>query len=179
MKRLLPLLCACLVAAALIAVPAAGAKSSASSKKYSAADEQYLKTSISGDLFEIIGGKWAQTHTKNAAVLRMANQLVSDHTKSLADTVKLARSLGIDVPKAPTSSEIWELKIVTALRGKAYNHWYASLEVYDHIQDISEATDEVNDGTNSQIRDDARTELPMLRLHLKLAREALAANPKG
>jgi predicted outer membrane protein len=179
MKRFLPLLCACLATAAVLAVPSAGAKGSKSSSKVSAADEQYLQTSISGDRFEIIGGKWAQHHTKNAAVLRMANRLVSDHSKSLSDAIKLAHSLKIDVPNSPTPSEVWELKMVASLHGKAYNHWYSSLEVYDHLQDISESTDEVDNGTNSQIRDDARTELPMLRLHLKLAREALAANPKG
>jgi len=32
--------------------------------------------------------------------------------------------------------------------------------------------------SGNRIRDDASTELPMLRTHLKLAREALAANPK-
>ncbi|MBV9810107.1 MAG: DUF4142 domain-containing protein [Solirubrobacterales bacterium] len=176
MKRLLLLAFACLALAGVTAASAAGAKPS---KSFSAADEQYLKTSIEGDRFEIIGGKWAQTHTKNAAVLRMADRIVSDHTKSLKDAVKLARSLGIDVPSNPTPSEVWELKIVTGLRGRAYNHWYASLEVYDHVQDIQETTDEIKDGTNSQIRDDAKTELPMLQVHLSLARAALAANPTG
>jgi hypothetical protein len=33
-------------------------------------------------------------------------------------------------------------------------------------------------GTNSKVRDDARTELPMLRTHLKLSRATLAASPK-
>ncbi|MBV9941775.1 MAG: DUF4142 domain-containing protein [Solirubrobacterales bacterium] len=174
MKRLLPLAFACLALVAAIAVPTAGAKPS---KSYSAADEQYLKTSIQGDLFEITGGKWAQKHTKNAAVLRMANRIVSDHTKSVKDAASLARSLGIDVPSTPTPSEVWELKVVTGLRGRAYNHWYASLEVYDHVQDIQETTDEINDGTNPKIRDNARTDLPVLQLHLRLARAALAENP--
>jgi predicted outer membrane protein len=69
--------------------------------------------------------------------------------------------------------------MVASLHGKAYNHWYASLEVYDHIQDIEETTSEIENATNSQIRDDAKTELPMLKLHLRLARAALAANRKG
>lgn len=47
------------------------------------------------------------------------------------------------------------------------------------MQDISEATEEVNDGTNAKVGDSARTELPMLRTHLRLARKAIAANPKG
>jgi putative membrane protein len=179
MKRLLAPVCACLIFAAVAIVPAASAQSSGSNSKFSAADEQYLKTSISGDLFEIIGGKWAQHHSKNAAVLRLANRLVSDHTKSLKDAADLAHSLGIDVPSKPTPSMQWELNMVRSLHGAAYNHWYASLEVFDHVQDIQEASDEVNDGTNKQIRDDAAKELPTLRIHLRLARLALAANRKG
>jgi len=179
MKRLLPLLCACLAVAAVAVVPTAGAKSSKSSKPFSAADEQYLKTSMQGDLFEIVGGKWAKSHTRTAAVLRMADRLVTDHFKSYDDAAKLAHSLGIAVPTTPTPSQVWELTMVTSLHGKAYDHWYSSLEVYDHVQDIQETTDEVNDGTNSKVRDDARTELPTLREHLTLARAALAANPEA
>jgi hypothetical protein len=45
--------------------------------------------------------------------------------------------------------------------------WYADLEVLDHRQDISDATDEVSDGTNARVRADARKRLPMLRTHLE------------
>jgi putative membrane protein len=176
MKRLLPLVCACLAAALVAAVPVAGAKSSKSSSKVSAADEQYLQSSISGDRFEIIGGKLAEKKSKNAAVLKAASTIVSDHTKSLSDAIKLAHQLKIDVPSSPTPSEIWELKVVAASKGKAFNVLYSSLEVYDHLQDIDETSSEISEGTNSQIRDDAETELPMLRKHLRLARAALRAS---
>jgi putative membrane protein len=178
MKRLLPLVFACLALVAVLAVPSASATSGKSVAKVSAADEEYLQTSISGDIWEIEGAKWAQKHSHNAAVLKLANTLVSDHSQSLSDAVKLAHSLKIDVPSSPTPSQIWELKMVESLKGKAYDHWYSSMEVYDHLQDISEAGSEVSTGTNSKIKDDAKTELPMLRKHLRLARAALAANAK-
>jgi putative membrane protein len=176
MKRLLTSVCACLAVVAIAAVPAAGAKSHASRSKVSAADEQYLQTSISGDRFEIIGGKLAEKKSKNAAVLKAARTIVSDHTKSLSDAIKLAHELKIDVPSSPTPSMVWELKVVAAAKGKAFNVLYSSLEVYDHLQDIDETSSEISEGTNSQIRDDAKTELPMLRKHLRLARAAFAAS---
>jgi putative membrane protein len=178
MKRFLTVLCACLLAAALAAVPAAGAKSSGSKSKVSAADEQYLQTSISGDRFEIIGGKLAERKSHNPAVLKLARTLVSDHCKSLSDAIELAHELKIDVPSSPLPSMIWELKAVSTFKGKAFDRRYSSLEVYDHIQDIDETGTEVSGGTNSKVRDDARTELPMLREHLKLSRAALAASSK-
>jgi putative membrane protein len=177
-KRLLTPVCACLAVAAIAAVPAAGAKLRGSSSKVSAADEQYLQTSISGDRFEIIGAKLAEKKSHNAAVLRLAKRVLDDHSKSLADAVRLAHALKIDVPSSPTPSMIWELKAVATFKGKAFDRWYSSLEVFDHLQDIDETGTEVADGTNAQIRDDAKTELPMLREHLKLARRALAASTK-
>jgi putative membrane protein len=178
MKRLLTPVCACLAVAAIAAVPAAGAKSSGSSSKVSAADEQYLQTSISGDRFEIIGGKLAEKKSNNAAVLKLAKRLVDDHSKSLSDAIELAHSLKIDVPSSPTPSMIWELRVVASFHGKAFNRWYSSLEVLDHLQDIDETGTEITNGTNSQIRDDAKTELPMLKTHLRLSRAALAASSK-
>ena len=93
MKRLLTPVCACLTVVAIMVVPAAGAKPSDSSSKVSAADEQYLQTSISGDRFEIIGGKLAEKKSSNTAVLKAAQTIVSDHTKSLSDAIKLAHEL--------------------------------------------------------------------------------------
>ena len=68
--------------------------------------------------------------------------------------------------------------MVASLNGKAFNRAYSSLEVYDHLQDIDETATEVSTGTNSQIRDDAKTELPMLKMHLKMSRAALRASSK-
>jgi putative membrane protein len=82
------------------------------------------------------------------------------------------------VPSSPTPSQLWELRAVASFKGKAFDRWYSSLEVFDHLQDIDETATEVTNGTNSQVRDDAKTELPVLKAHLRLARAALAASSK-
>src|SRR5204863_6110508 len=47
--------------------------------------------------------------------------------------------IGVQPPKDPEPSMLWQLKMVSALSGRGFGHWYSSLEVYDHSQDISEA----------------------------------------
>jgi putative membrane protein len=180
MKKIAIFACA-VVAAFSVVVPAAGARSRQTRTAHPSAaasglDKEYLKSSMQGDLFEIIGGRFALKHSHNAAVIRLAKRLVTDHTKSFSDAAKLAKKLGVDVPKTPSPSEIWELQIVSRLHGRTYNRWYSSLEVYDHVQDIQETTDEIKDGSNKDVINDARTNLPVLRLHLKLAREAFKAS---
>jgi putative membrane protein len=138
-------------------------------------DEEYLQTSMRGDLFEIRGGRLAERRSHNAAVRRLAHRLITDHTQSFHDAATIARKLGIEIPKSPTASESWELGTVGHSRGRAFDRSYASLEVSDHEQDISETIGEVQNGTNGSIRHDARQEIPMLRMHLRLAKTTLRA----
>jgi putative membrane protein len=159
------------LAAAFVAVPAAFAAPPA----HSAWDEQYLMTSISGDRFEVGGGKLAIAKGQTAAVKALGRRLVADHSKSLKESIALAHKLGIDVPKSATPSMQWELKVVSSFSGTDFDAWYASLEVMDHQQDITEAQDEWKDGTNAEVRASAKQEIPMLQAHLRLAKQAQKA----
>jgi putative membrane protein len=139
-------------------------------------DIVYLKTSAEGDLFEIQGGQLALTKSSNPQVRQLAQTLITDHTKSLQDTQQLASQLGVQLPNEPSPSEQWELEEVGEMHGSEFNHDYSELEIKDHEQDIDEATDEVQLGCNSQVRDEARQEIPMLQKHLSLSRQAYAAS---
>ena len=98
---------------------------------------------------------------------------MADHSKSLKEGASLAASIGVKVPKDPEPSMVWELKMVSALPAGSFEHWYSSLEVYDHSQDIAEGKAEVSEGTNPNVRHEAAKELPTLRVHLRLAKRAL------
>jgi putative membrane protein len=140
-------------------------------KAFSAWDEEWLMMSIQGDRFEIAGGQLAQSKAKRSDVKALGARLVADHSKSLKDAVEVAQRLGIEVPAEPSPSQQWELRAVAHMR--AFDHWYADLEVQDHKQDITEAQDEVEKGCNHAIRQLAATDLPTLKEHLALAEAAL------
>jgi predicted outer membrane protein len=135
-------------------------------------DAEWLKTSVQGDVFEIRGGHIALRKTSNSAVGKLAHRLISDHTKSLQDAEKLAAEYGIKLEKVPTPSEQWELEKVAQWSGKAFDLNYSSLEVRDHQQDIQETSDEVGMGCDREIVSDAKQEIPMLKLHLELSKQA-------
>jgi putative membrane protein len=168
LTRSLFLLCA---TAAIGAAGATTTFAAAQHAKVSAADKTYLQTAIEGDLFEVEGGKLAQKQGATQGVKDFGTRLVTDHTKSLKEATALAKKLGIAVPKAPSPSTQWELETVGKLSGAQFDERYADLEAKDHQQDISEATDEVKDGTNADIRKAAKKELPTLGEHLKIAKQ--------
>jgi len=142
---------------------------------YSAWDEEWLKMSIEGDLFEIACGQIAQQKGTIPHVRDLGARLVQDHSKSLEDATKVANDLGIDVPTEPSPSQQWELRVVQTFSGSEFDRWYSDLEVQDHKQDIQEAQDEVDKGCNDQIKALAEDDLPTLQEHLSLAQAALQA----
>jgi putative membrane protein len=135
----------------------------------------YLQTSISGDRFEIAGGKLAEAKGTTAQVRAIGARLVKDHSKSLKEAVTEATSLGVKVPEAPTPSMVWELDTVAGTSGSQFDRLYASLEVKDHEQDIEETTFEATHGGNAMVKKSAKKELPILGMHLMLSKRALAS----
>jgi putative membrane protein len=145
-------------------------------KRFSAWDEEWLMMSIQGDRFEIAGGQLAQQKGTTQQVRDLGARLVADHSKSLQDAIDVANKLGIEVPDSPSPSQQWELRAVARFHGSNFDRGYSDLEVQDHIQDITEAEDEVDKGCNREIKQLAADDLPVLREHLALAQAALRAS---
>jgi putative membrane protein len=152
-----------------------GLADGATTKSYSPLDEYLLQSSIQGDRFEIAGGKLAQAKGASPAVRALGVRLAKDHSKSLSDAIKVARTLEISVPKTASPTQEWELQVVGGMSAAGFDTAYARLEVQDHKQDIDDTKMEISDGAAPSVRKLARTDLPVLRTHLKLAQQALQA----
>ena len=135
----------------------------------SAQDKTWLETSMQGDRFEIFGGMLALGQTQNPGVRRIARVLIRDHRASLKDAAHAAHGLAVDVPHEPSPSQQWELDMLHRLRGPAFDQAYLSLEIKDHIQDISESTNQSQTGTNAAVVRLAREDIGTLHRHLHLS----------
>jgi putative membrane protein len=164
------------LAVALCAVAAVGATVAAADDSLAPPqDENWLQTSISGDRFEIAGGKIALARATTPAVRALGRRLIHDHTQSLHDAVALAHDFGVGVPPAATPSEQWELNRLQNMPRGWFDVQYASLEVKDHQQDIEETGFEARKGQQWEFRQEALKDLKMLNMHLRLSKQALAA----
>ncbi|WP_157977571.1 DUF4142 domain-containing protein [Streptomyces triticisoli] len=157
---------ASVIAAATLSPGTALAASSPSQQ-----DITWMKTSAAGDLFEIQGGKLAQTHAHSAAVKQFGARLVSDHTKSSRDMKKLAAQLKVTLPTTPNSKQRAELARLSSLHGAEFDRQYRKTEISDHKMDISDAKKQISTGSNQQVINEARKDLPVLQAHLKLAEQ--------
>jgi putative membrane protein len=151
-----------LAAAALL--PAA----SASAKAYSPMDESWLTAAISGDRFEIAAGVLAEQRAVSATTRSAATRIVADHRRSLRQDARLARRLGIDVPKAPTPTQQYTLDTWANTSGGLFDHRYVTGEIQDHHQDIREVKPEIHEGFNQRVVHQGRVDLKVYKRHLAL-----------
>jgi putative membrane protein len=161
------------VAAVVLALAAVGVTAAAASPPPQ--DENWLMTSISGDRFEIAGGKIALARATTPQARALARRLIADHAKSLREASELARRWGMKPPPAATPSQQWQLNRLKNMSKSQFDVQYASLEVKDHNQDIEETGFEAREGQAWEIRMDAKHELPMLNMHLRLSKSTLQA----
>lgn len=162
-------LAAVLAVAAVFAMT--GGSAAARGGHVSGLDEEWLTASLQGDLFEVKGGRTATHNSSNSSVQKLGKRLMSDHKMSYAEGSKLAKKLGIEVPKSPTHPEEWELEQVGGMSGKAFDKAYTSLEALDHMQDIEDAKNEIAHGTSRPVIALAKKDLAMYREHLALVKK--------
>jgi putative membrane protein len=167
------------LAAAALALTAAPSSAYRAPSRVSGQDQTYLQSALEGDAFEVTAGRLALRKSENADVRLAATRYAHDHAASGSDAKRLAKRLRVQGDFAPSPSQQWEIQMLSELDGAAFDHKYAYLEVLDHKQDLFEAKQEVENGSNRQVVASAREEIPMLRKHLTLARRALKASPNG
>ena len=142
-----------------------------------AVDTWWLQGSIQGDRFEIAVGTHAEHWARTPEARALAAQLVGDHRHAIGNSVHLARSLHIDVPRATSGMQRWiTLTLKSMNRGTRYDQAYTAMEVQDHMQAITNAQLELAAGRVPAVVSMAKKELRMLKVHLMLAQKAWTAS---
>lgn len=133
-----------------------------------------MQSSAEGDLFEVMGGRIALSHSNNPAVRRYGHRLVVDHSRSYADMRKLGAEEHVAIPTSPSAFQQAVLGLFRSLHGHDFDCVYLNYEIGDHVGDILDTSDEVKRGTDKDVREQVAAELPVLRLHLRLGTQIRA-----
>jgi|tagenome__1003787_1003787.scaffolds.fasta_scaffold19776866_1 putative membrane protein len=155
------LLAALLVTAAL--ATAAGARTTTAS--VGPLDEHWLEASAQGDVYEVAVGKLAMQKGSGEACT-IGKMLATDHRKSLQDTRKTARQVGVKLPATPDPLQQAIITELSRADGSSFQQMFATIGVGDHRLDIMEAKEEMKDGQTPQVKALAKKELPTLQKHL-------------
>ncbi len=148
-----------------LALPAA-----AQSGSVPAADKDFMMKAAQGGQAEVALGALAQHRGKSAGVKEFGQKMVTDHSKANAALMRVAAKKNISLPDAPGPEDQATKARLSALSGGAFDKAYVSDMVEDHVKDIADFTKEATTGKDPATRAFAAKTLPMLKMHLRMAR---------
>ena len=133
----------------------------------------YLKDAAQGALWEVRGGKTAQTHALHSYTREFGKRMIVDHSREYRDARKVGEDVHVSVPKAPDEVQQHDLMLLCLFHGASFDCAYLSTEWADHMADVANAKLEIATGQNRQVKSLARKYLPVLEQHLKMAEQDL------
>jgi putative membrane protein len=138
-------------------------------KSIATADADFVRRASSAGLTEVALGNMAAQQASSESVKKFAARMVEDHTRSNADLAKLAGSKGVQMAVAPEPAQQQEIDRLKDLDGAAFDRAYSDAMVRDHKLTTGLFQLEADKGEDPEIRDFARSQLPVLKAHEKLA----------
>lgn len=152
----------------LLFVTATALATSARGSTVDAYDAGYVRTNAQANLTEI-----AETHSHAKPTRQLAARIVSDHTSAQRQLRLIAGEIGVPMPTALSPAQQQQLAQLKAAPAKDFDLTYLRMQLDDHTTAIANARGEVAKGRNSALVSYAKTALPTLLLHRRMATAAL------
>lgn len=132
---------------------------------FSPVDKVFLTLSAQSNQQEIMIGKIAEQNSTNAAVQSFGQKLVIDHSNALQQEMPLLQQAGLGTP-ALTPAQTQQVQLLQGLTGTLFNFQFATLMVFDHVQDLYVGLAEQVLGRNADVKAYDAQQTPVLENHL-------------
>jgi len=165
-------LCSALFLTACVILSARADEAAKTGKAGKTDSDQHFVTKASGaGLGEVNLGNLAAKKATNPAVKKFAERMVADHTKANAELIRLANKKSLKVASEMTADDqkCWDKLL--KMNGADFDREYMTSQVKDHKEAVSLFEKESKDGKDEDLKKWAKTTLPALREHLKMAQD--------
>jgi putative membrane protein len=119
---------------------------------------------------EVAIGKLAQEKAKNSDVKKLADRVVTDHTKANEELMRLARDTGINVSDRPDADHDSKVKHFRSESDKDFDREFIKHMVDSHTKGVDLFTRASSELRNEQLRSFAGKTLPTIKEHLEMAK---------
>jgi putative membrane protein len=154
---------------ALVAMFAGGEDRKPDEKPFD--DAEFVKTAASSGMLEVELGKLAMTQAKSDAVKKLAETLVTDHTKANDALKKAATDAGLTVPDKLNEEHQKHLDSFKNYKGDNFDRDYVKHMIAGHEKGAALYKLASKEAKNAQIKDFAAKTLPVVQAHLEAARK--------
>ena len=137
----------------------------------------FVSMAAMSDMFEIQTGKMAEAQASNKQVAGFGKMLVSDHTKSSTELMKLAKAakLGVTPPAQLDQRQQVIADSLKSAKGQGFDAAFAQAQVAAHQEGIALFKAYAANGDNPQLKAFAKKGLPVLQKHLEMAQKLAGA----
>jgi putative membrane protein len=140
----------------------------------SSRDRAWLAEAHQANLAETQVGELARKKGGSAAVRAAGAMLVTDHIAADAKVTRVARSVGVTLPSAATPADAAATRRLGDEAGGRFDRDFTATMATGHQKVIADTQAEIDQGSDEQVKNLARTTLPVLRKHLDTLRRAAA-----
>jgi putative membrane protein len=163
------------IAGAALMAGLAAAQSSGSANRLAGPDLNFVNNAAAGGLAEVELGQLAQQKATNDQVKQFGKRMVDDHTRLNNELKAIAHSKGLTPPTALTGKHEKTKQDLSAKSAQDFDRAYMKHMVDDHQQDVAEFKNEADNGLDPEVKAFAKSALPTLQEHLRMAQQAEAS----
>jgi putative membrane protein len=169
--------CAVVVAASVLLSWASAAVGwQGRSSDLSSADKTFMTSAAAADRFEIMTSNIALSRG-DADTKELARKIIADHKRSSAALQRIAHRFGVKLPAGLSPAKQQQIRGLVRASGNAFSRTYSLLQVAAHLGAIALYAGEKQNGRDRTLRAFAASTLPLLRMHLQMARKLTASSP--
>jgi putative membrane protein len=132
-------------------------------------DAEFAVEAADGSMLEVELGTMALTRAASPEVKQFAQKIIDEHTRSNNELKALAQKKNITLPTTMGDEHKRKYENLQEKTGPDFDKEYMDLMVKDHKDDIREFEEQVEDGSDLEIKEWASSKLPTLRNHLEEA----------
>lgn len=134
-------------------------------------DQEFAVFAAQAGMLEVKLGELAEKKGNSAAVRKLGNHMVTDHTKANKELKELAGKKGIALPTALDAKHQEKYDMLAGKSGAEFDKAYSKCMVKDHKKVVSKFDAEASKGDDSELKAWAAKTKPTLEHHLHMSKE--------
>ena len=139
-----------------------------------ASTKDFVTAAAQSDRFEIVEGRTAEAQTKDQRVRAFALEMIQAHTRTSQVLQVAAARAGMDMlPKGLNGDQQKWLTSLQSQRGPEFDRTYLKQQLVAHSEALVVEQAYAMQGANADVRQAARSAVPIIQRHLQMARQLL------
>jgi len=162
------------------ATPNAGMRAAAGTgNRLGRMDRTFMQTIAEGNRAEIRLGRLALQRASSPAVKNVAKMIITGHTQAQQSLQALAEQKDVRLPQSLNRRHRTQEAQLRRLSGAAFDRAYITGQVVDHRRTVALFQRELDNGTDSNVRDYAQRFLSDVQNHTKMLEQIYAQLQAG